>query len=162
MGHNEHGHIFGKMWLMILISHKQVHFVLDMLQSVLLIDLGLYCLHNSEKRFRCSSRQFVWLLPSASVYVLLQAWLLSLHHSTSSSWTIADMDDGSLQHEINMALPELNEETARTLTEHLRDIIGIRNREDLLFVEPENIKPFLTPIQSLIQVFRKGENISVS
>lgn len=27
----------------ILISHSQVHFVVDMLQSVLLIDLGLHC-----------------------------------------------------------------------------------------------------------------------
>lgn len=72
------------------------------------------------------------------------------------------MDDGSLQHEINMALPELHEETTRTLTQHLRDI-GVIKREDLLFVEPDDINPFLTPIQSrrLIQAFRKGENVSV-
>lgn len=72
------------------------------------------------------------------------------------------MDDFSLQHEIDMALPELDEETVETLTEHLRDIIGDR-KKDLLYVESEDIKPFLTPIQSrrLIQAFRKGENISL-
>uniref|UniRef100_A0A3P8P8F6 Uncharacterized protein n=1 Tax=Astatotilapia calliptera TaxID=8154 RepID=A0A3P8P8F6_ASTCA len=46
----------------------------------------------------------------------------------------------------------------RAVIEHLTDIIGVRNREDLLFVEPDDIKPFLTPIQSrrLVQVFRKA------
>ncbi|XP_041849213.1 uncharacterized protein LOC121645005 [Melanotaenia boesemani] len=71
------------------------------------------------------------------------------------------MDDGSLEHEINLALPDLHEETTRTLIEHLRDIIGVRNREDLLFVEPGDLKSFLTPIQSqrLIQVFRKDDQV---
>ncbi|KAJ8333515.1 hypothetical protein SKAU_G00415230 [Synaphobranchus kaupii] len=70
------------------------------------------------------------------------------------------MDDGNLQLEINMALPELHEETTKTLTEHLRDI-GVRKREDLLFVEPDDINPFLTPIQSrrLIQAFRKDDQV---
>uniref|UniRef100_A0A3P9DB82 Uncharacterized LOC101486530 n=1 Tax=Maylandia zebra TaxID=106582 RepID=A0A3P9DB82_9CICH len=70
----------------------------------------------------------------------------------------ADMDSGSLHHEINLALPDLHEETKRAVIEHLTDIIGVRNREDLLFVEPDDIKPFLTPIQSrrLVQVFRKA------
>lgn len=73
------------------------------------------------------------------------------------------MDDDSLQHEIIMAIPELHEETTKTLIEHLRDIIGVRKREDLLFVESDDINSFLTPIQSrrLIQAFRKGEKISV-
>lgn len=71
------------------------------------------------------------------------------------------MDSGSLHHEINLALPDLHE---RAVIEHLTDIIGVRNREDLLFVEPDDIKPFLTPIQSrrLVQVFRKGENALMS
>ncbi|XP_026001371.1 uncharacterized protein LOC113008281 isoform X1 [Astatotilapia calliptera] len=70
------------------------------------------------------------------------------------------MDSGSLHHEINLALPDLHEETKRAVIEHLTDIIGVRNREDLLFVEPDDIKPFLTPIQSrrLVQVFRKVES----
>lgn len=74
------------------------------------------------------------------------------------------MDSGSLRHEINLALPDLHEETKRAVIEHLTDIIGVRNREDLLFVEPDDIKPFLTPIQSrrLVQVFRKGENALMS
>lgn len=73
------------------------------------------------------------------------------------------MDDFSLQREINMALPELDGETVETLTEHLRDIIGVRKKEDLLYAESEDVKPFFTPIQSrrLIQAFRKGEYISV-
>lgn len=37
----------------ILISHTQVHFMVDMLQSVLLNDLGLHFLGNSEERFMC-------------------------------------------------------------------------------------------------------------
>lgn len=32
---------------------------------------------------------------------------------------------------IHMALPELDEETVETLTEHLRDIIGVRKKEKI-------------------------------
>lgn len=75
--------------------------------------------------------------------------------------TISDVDDDGLQYKINKALPELHEETARTLSEHLREIIGVRTAEDLLFVEPDDICPFLTPVQSrrLIKAFKKGEPI---
>ncbi|KAF3698186.1 hypothetical protein EXN66_Car013867 [Channa argus] len=69
-----------------------------------------------------------------------------------------DVDNDNLQREIRTALPELHEETARTLSEHLRENIGVRTTQDLFFVEPGDVCTFLTPIQCrrLIQAFKKG------
>ncbi|KAK2863400.1 hypothetical protein Q5P01_002933 [Channa striata] len=81
-----------------------------------------------------------------------------------SPWhfTNPDVDNDNLQHDIRKALPELHEETARTLSEHLRDIIGVRTKQDLLFVEPDDFGSFLTPIQNrrLLQAFKKGEVVN--
>lgn len=84
MGHDECGHIFGKISV-ILISHKQVHFVLDILQSVILINLGLHCLHNSEKRFICVQADSLFDYYPLPVYIASGLTVVSLHHSISSS-----------------------------------------------------------------------------
>ncbi len=71
------------------------------------------------------------------------------------------MDTESLQHEIKKTLPELENEMLKTLAAHLIDVVGVRNREDLIFVGSDDITSFLTPIQSrkLIQAFKNGECI---
>lgn len=84
MGHDECGHIFGKISV-ILISHKQVHFVLDILQSVILINLGLHCLYNSEKRFICVQADSLFDYYPLPVYIASGLTVVSLHHSISSS-----------------------------------------------------------------------------
>lgn len=85
MVHSEYGNVFGKISV-ILISLKQVDFVLDILQSVLLIDLGLYCLQSSEnkKRFACIHADHLcdgYPLPVCKASGLS---VVSLHHSAST------------------------------------------------------------------------------
>lgn len=81
--HSEHGYVFGKISV-ILISHKQVHFVLDIRQSVLLIDLGLYCLQSSEKTFACIHANHLCDYYPPPVYKVSGLSVVSLHHSVSS------------------------------------------------------------------------------
>ncbi len=66
------------------------------------------------------------------------------------------MDDWSLEHGLIRALPELDENTVKTITDHLRDL-GVQKRDDVSFVEKEDILPFLTPIQTrrLMKTFKK-------
>lgn len=74
------------------------------------------------------------------------------------------MDTESFRCEIKKTLPELEDETLRTLAAHLIDVIGVRKREDLIFVGSDDITLFLTPIQSrkLIQAFKNEANGQVA
>lgn len=85
MGHNEHGYVFGKISVILISHNKQVHFVLDMLPSVLLVDLGLHCLQKSEKRFKCVHADSLCDYYPLPMYYVSGLTVVSLHHSISSS-----------------------------------------------------------------------------
>ncbi len=81
---NEHGYVFGKISV-ILISHSsEVYFVVNILQSVLLIDLGLHCLQNSEKRFICIHAQHLRDYYPLPVYNASGLSVVSMHHAVSA------------------------------------------------------------------------------
>ncbi len=77
---NDQDFLFGKISV-ILISHTQVHFVVDMLQSVLLIDLGLHCLGNSEERFLCVHADSLCDYYPLPIYQASGLNVVSLHHA---------------------------------------------------------------------------------
>ncbi|KAL3973537.1 hypothetical protein ACER0C_024744 [Sarotherodon galilaeus] len=63
-----------------------------------------------------------------------------------------------IEEELTSLLPTLDREKIICIVEHLTDVIGVQQKSDLLFVEVENLKPFLTPIQicKLLLAFKDG------
>lgn len=62
--------------------------------------------------------------------------------------------------EIQRALPELDYETLMVVVEHLASVVGVTKKEDLAYVEKDDLQHFLTPIQccKVIQTFKqRGE-----
>ncbi|XP_073791160.1 uncharacterized protein isoform X1 [Danio rerio] len=65
--------------------------------------------------------------------------------------------------ELQRLLPELDYEKLMVITEHLSSVVGVTKKEDLAFIEKDDFKTFLTPIQcrKVIQAFKqKGLNDS--
>lgn len=63
-----------------------------------------------------------------------------------------------IEEELTSLLPTLDREKIICIVEHLTDVIGVQQKSDLLFVEAEDLKPFLTPIQirKLLLAFKGG------
>uniref|UniRef100_A0A669EED0 Uncharacterized protein n=1 Tax=Oreochromis niloticus TaxID=8128 RepID=A0A669EED0_ORENI len=63
-----------------------------------------------------------------------------------------------IEEELTSLLPALDREKIICIVEHLTDVIGVQQKSDLLFVEAEDLKPFLTPIQirKLLLAFKDG------
>ena len=69
-----------------------------------------------------------------------------------------------LQDAIQHQLPELETEMGRSLSEHLRANFGVENINNLEYVQPEDIKDHLTPIQcrELLQSFKQRREILIN
>lgn len=80
MDENENGLVFGKISV-ILVSCKSVHFILDMLQSVHLTDVGLHCLGNHEGKFICAGIDSLCDYYPLPVYEVSGLKVISLHHA---------------------------------------------------------------------------------
>uniref|UniRef100_A0A3P8P056 Uncharacterized protein n=1 Tax=Astatotilapia calliptera TaxID=8154 RepID=A0A3P8P056_ASTCA len=65
-----------------------------------------------------------------------------------------------IEEELTRLLPALDREKIICIVEHLTDVIGVQQKSDLLFVEAEDLKPFLTPIQirKLLLAFKGDGN----
>ncbi|XP_025757037.1 uncharacterized protein LOC100706817 isoform X8 [Oreochromis niloticus] len=65
-----------------------------------------------------------------------------------------------IEEELTSLLPTLDREKIICIVEHLTDVIGVQQKSDLLFVEAEDLKPFLTPIQirKLLLAFKGDGN----
>lgn len=63
-----------------------------------------------------------------------------------------------IEEEITNFLPNLDRDTITSVVEHLKDVIGVQQQSDLSFVEADDLKLFLTPIQirKLLLAFKKG------
>lgn len=72
---------------------------------------------------------------------------------------ILGMDVECIQ-EIQKALPELDYVRLMDVVEHLASVVGVTKKEDLAYVEKDDLQHHLTPIQccKLIQAFKpRGE-----
>lgn len=80
-----------------------------------------------------------------------------------SVFFILGMDVKCIQ-EIQRALPELDYETlVVVVVEHLASVVGVTKKEDLAYVEKDDLQHLLTPIQcrKVIQTFKqRGEKLS--
>ncbi|XP_025760268.1 uncharacterized protein LOC109199438 isoform X1 [Oreochromis niloticus] len=65
-----------------------------------------------------------------------------------------------IEEELTSLLLTLDREKIICIVEHLTDVIGVQQKSDLLFVEAEDLKPFLTPIQirKLLLAFKGDGN----
>jgi len=81
--HNSCGYLFGKISL-ILISPTDVHFVVELYESVLLSDLGVYSLQKSDPKYVCVNADSLLDYYPLPVYEVAGLSVVSLHHSVCS------------------------------------------------------------------------------
>uniref|UniRef100_A0A1A8BQ80 Uncharacterized protein n=1 Tax=Nothobranchius kadleci TaxID=1051664 RepID=A0A1A8BQ80_NOTKA len=81
--HTDESTEFGKI-VVILVNDSKLYFVLELHQSVRLIDLGLYCLHCPTDRSLCVNVDSLMDHYPIPLYNMADLFVVSLHHSVSS------------------------------------------------------------------------------
>lgn len=80
---SDDGLVFGKI-AVILVNDSGLYFVLELHQSVLLIDLGLHCLRCPPERSVCVNADSLMDYYPLPLYNMAGLFVVSLHHSVSS------------------------------------------------------------------------------